>query len=175
MLPEHYPIEPATLFGGEYPGDRNPETARTRILSLVEMGVRTFIDLTSPHDHMEPYVGMLEGLEVETGKSLRRISIPVRDMGVPDSQDVMRLLMDAIRDSIKSGPAVYVHCWGGIGRTGTVVGCWLRECGWEPDEALERVQELYSTHMPKAKAGKNPESPQTPAQKEYIRHWNRFE
>ncbi len=106
------------------------------------------------------------------GRALRRISIPVRDMGVPDSQDVMRSIMDAVRDSIKSGPAVYVHCWGGIGRTGTVVGCWLRECGLGPDEALEQVQYLYSTHMPKSKDIRYPESPQTQKQKDYIRGWN---
>ena len=31
---------------------------------------------------------------------------------------------------------VYVHCWGGIGRTGTVVGCWLVRHGMTGDEAL---------------------------------------
>ncbi len=83
----------------------------------------------------------------------------------------MRSIMDAVRAVIVSGPAVYVHCLGGIGRTGTVVGCWLQECGLGPDEALERNQELYSTHMPKANAGKKPESPQTPAQKQTLRRW----
>jgi hypothetical protein len=50
LIPQHYPIEAGVLFAGEYPGDRNPEIARARILSLVKMGVRTFVDLTSPDD-----------------------------------------------------------------------------------------------------------------------------
>ena len=91
-------------------------------------------------------------------------------MGVPDSATLMQGLMATVRDSLETGPAVYIHCWGGIGRTGTVVGCWLRECGLGPDEALERVQHLYSSHMPKVRI--HPESPQTPGQKDYIRHWN---
>jgi protein-tyrosine phosphatase len=80
--------------------------------------------------------------------------------------------MDVVRESTAAGPAVYIHRRGGIGRTGTVFGCWLRECGLGPDEALERVQHLYATHMPKAKDIRYPESPQTLEQKEYIRGWN---
>jgi hypothetical protein len=170
MMPQHYPIEPNVLFGGEYPGDKNPEVARVRILSLVGIGVRTFIDLTSPQDHMEPYEGVLADLEVEIGSPLRRISMPVPDMSVPESEEVMGAIMAAVRDTLETGPAVYIHCWGGIGRTGTVVGCWLRECGLGPDEALERVQHLYSAHMPKVRI--HPESPQTRGQKDYIRNWS---
>ena len=171
MIPQHYPIEAGVLFAGEYPGDRNPEIARARILSLVEMGVRTFVDLTSPNDPLVRYEGMLVEVEQEIGIPLRRISSPIPDMDVPDSDETMLSIMAAIRASIEAGPAVYIHCWGGIGRTGTVVGCWLRECGYDPEAALEQVQHLYSSHMPKANAGKYPESPQTEAQKNYVRRW----
>jgi len=171
MTPQHYPITPGILFAGEYPGDRNPEIARTRILSLVEMGIRTFIDLTTSKDPLVRYEGMLVEVEQETGIPLRRISFPIPDMDVPDSDETMLSIMAAIREAIEAAPAVYIHCWGGIGRTGTVVGCWLRECGFDPEAALEHVQHLYSSHMPKAKAGRDPESPQTEAQKNYIRQW----
>lgn len=172
MLPQHYPIDPGTLYGGEYPGDRNPEIARARILALIELGVRTFIDLTSPDDHMAPYAELLAELERDTGTQLRRISLPVPDMSIPDSDEVMQTIIDTVRESITSRPAVYIHCWGGIGRTGTVAGCWLRECGLGQDEALARVQHLYTTHMPKARNIRYPESPQTLEQKDYIRGWN---
>ena len=169
MIPQHYPIEPGVLYGGEYPGDKMLDVALARLRGLVELGVRTFIDLTSPFDHMAPYHGLLANLQTETSITLRRISMPVPDMGVPDSDETMRAIMSAIRNSMNTAPAVYVHCWGGIGRTGTVAGCWLRECGLDPDTALARVQHLYSTHM--AKATRHPESPQTPGQKDYIRSW----
>lgn len=169
MIPQHYPIEPGVFYGGEYPGDKMLDVALARLRCLVEMGVRTFIDLTSPYDHMVPYHGLLANLQMESGVTLRRVSMPVPDMGVPDSDETMRAIMRAIRNSIHSAPAVYVHCWGGIGRTGMVTGCWFRERGLEPDASLERVQHLYSTHM--SKAWKYPESPQTPAQKDYVRFW----
>ena len=171
MTPQHYPIKSGVLYAGEYPGDRNPGIARARILSLVEMGIRTFIDLTTPDDPLVRYEGMLVQMEQETGIPLRRISCPIPDMGVPPSDESTLSIMAAIRGAIEAAPAVYIHCWGGIGRTGTVVGCWLRECGLDPDAALEHVQHLYSSHMPKARAGKYPESPQTEAQKNYVRHW----
>jgi len=34
---------------------------------------------------------------------------------------------------------VFVHCWGGVGRTGTVVGCWHVARGTTADEALEKI------------------------------------
>ena len=171
MIPQHYPIEPGTLFGGEYPGDRKSDIALARLFSLVEIGVRTFIDLTAKADGLAPYEKLLPELELEAGTSLRRISLPIPDMGVPESDEAMRKVMDAIRTSTAKNPAVYIHCWGGIGRTGTVAGCWLRECDHDPESALEHVQHLYSSHMAKAKSGRHLESPQTQTQKNYIRRW----
>jgi protein-tyrosine phosphatase len=112
---------------------------------------------------------LLAELETEAGSPLRRISLPIVDMGIPETDETMQTILRNIRESSSLAPAVYVHCWGGIGRTGTVVGCWLRECGYAPESALAQVQLLYASHMPKVRI--HPESPQTPAQKDYIRNW----
>jgi predicted protein tyrosine phosphatase len=111
---------------------------------------------------MAPYEGLLAELEEEAGAPLRRIPLPINDMGVPEGGETMQTILRHIRESSDLAPAVYVHCWGGIGRTGTVVGCWLRECGYDPQSALARVQHLYASHMPKVRI--HPDSPQTPAQ-----------
>lgn len=169
MIPQHYPVEEGRIYAGEYPGARSPEYAEARLNHLIAKGIRTFVDLTAPADDMEPYDGLLARLGEETGFSLRRISIPIRDMGVPQLVATMREIIDAIRSSNENSPAVYIHCWGGIGRTGTVVGCWLRECGLDAEDALEKVQNLYSSHMEKVRH--NPESPQTWEQRNYIREW----
>jgi hypothetical protein len=169
MIPQHYPIEVGKLYGGEYPGNRDPDVARIRLRSLITLGIRTFVDLTAPADRMAPYEGLLGELEAEAGGPLRRISLPIADMGIPEAVETMQSILKSIRESRSHAPAVYVHCWGGIGRTGTVVGCWLRECGYDPEAALAHVQHLYASHMPKVRV--HPESPQTPAQKDYIRSW----
>lgn len=169
MIPQHYPIEVGKLYAGEYPGDRNPDVARTRLRSLITLGIRTFVDLTALADRMALYEKLLAELEEEAGGPLRRISLPIADMGIPEAGGTMQTILRQIRESSSLTPAVYVHCWGGIGRTGTVVGCWLRECGYDPESALAQVQHLYASHMPKVRI--HPESPQTPAQKDYIRFW----
>jgi hypothetical protein len=169
MIPQHYTVEEGKLYAGEFPGDLETETAKARLRSLISMGVRTFIDLTTEYDRMKPYEGLLAELEGEAGGPLRRISMPITDVSVPDAPGQMSGILTAIRESIRHAPAVYVHCWGGIGRTGTVVGCWLREHGYDPDAALEQVQHLYSTHMPKSRLRR--ESPETREQMNYVRFW----
>ncbi len=169
MIPQHYPIEPGILLAGEYPGDLHPATAVARIRLLVAAGVRTFIDLTRPEDGLTPYAGMLDNISAETGHSLRHLPFPIPDMGIP-TPETARAAITAIRESIESAPAVYLHCWGGIGRTGTIAGCWLRESGLRPDEALRRVQHLYAHHM--HKVWKHPQSPQTAEQRRFVSTWS---
>jgi len=170
MIPQHYPIESGMFYAGEYPGHRDSTVAKIRLRHLIALGIRTFVDLTAPADRMTPYEELLSELQEETDSPLQRFSLPITDMGIPDAEGTMQTILRSIRESSHLAPAVYVHCWGGIGRTGTVVGCWLRECGYDPKSALAHVQHLYASHMPKARI--HPESPQTPAQKDYIRNWN---
>lgn len=166
MLVEHYTILTGQLFAGEFPGHIHPSTAIKRLSSLVQEGVRTFIDLTPTGDPLEPYEHLLD--EVAPGLSYFRHPIP--DMDIPESPEVMRGILDRIRTEIAAGHPCYFHCWGGIGRTGTVAGCWFREQGLGPDEALATVQDLYST-LPKSKRPMTPTSPQTRPQFDYVRNW----
>ena len=50
-------------------------------------------------------------------------------------------ILDAIAAELDRG-VVYVHCWGGVGRTGTVVGCLLADRGLGYDEALAELAAL---------------------------------
>ena len=56
----------------------------------------------------------------------------IPDMGIP-SLPAMRQLID---DLCMASPIVYIHCWGGSGRTGTVAGCYLVNAGHSPAMAL---------------------------------------
>lgn len=48
--------------------------------------------------------------------------------------DQMRAILDAIDRA--AGSIVYVHCWGGHGRTGTVAGCYLVRHGQDTRQSL---------------------------------------
>jgi predicted protein tyrosine phosphatase len=43
----------------------------------------------------------------------------------------------------RSGQGVVVHCFGGRGRSGTVIGCVLRELGFEADEVCTFLDQLH--------------------------------
>jgi protein-tyrosine phosphatase len=165
---EHYTLLPGKLLAGEYPGHTDPDVALERLQSLASEGVRTFIDLTSEVDPLEPYVGLLERLPGE----MRYVRVQIPDRDVPSSPEVMRSILDRIACELEEGRGVYYHCWGGIGRTGTVTGCWLRERGLNGDEALGKLQRFYQ-QMPKSAYWSMRTSPQTPAQFDYIRNWKR--
>lgn len=164
---QHYEVVPGKLYAGEYPGwpASDQELARFRLASVAGKGIATFIDLTTSQDGLDPYVDLLP----EVGHGLNRLSFPVPDMGVPDSTELMTSILATIRTELETGRSCYVHCWGGIGRTGTVVGCYFREQGLGPDEALGEVQRLYAAGMPKVV--RHPRSPQTVAQSDYVRSW----
>ena len=64
---------------------------------------------------------------------------PIRDLSVPRSPQDMASILDALDEALEGGRNVYVHCWGGVGRTGTVVGCWLVRHGLTGDQALAQI------------------------------------
>ena len=96
----------------------------------------------------------------------RRLSI--RDLDVPRSRDEMSRILDEIDAALALGHTVYVHCWGGIGRTGTVVGCHLVRHGLTGDEALAAIARLWPTMQ---KSHRRDRSPETAAQHAWVRGW----
>ena len=60
--------------------DRNPEVTRARIHSPVDMGIRTFIDLTTANDALDPYEPYLDEPAGSTGLQIQRIILPIPDM-----------------------------------------------------------------------------------------------
>jgi len=68
---------------------------------------------------------------------------------------------------------VYVHCYGGVGRTGTVAGCLLIEHGASGEEALTTVADLFGTMSPeKVRRHRYHGSPETEQQRQFVRAWS---
>lgn len=68
--------------------------------------------------------------------------MPIKDTWVPSRTDMYRIL-DRMDQSIRDNQPVYFHCWGGRGRTGTVVGCYLVRHGYASSRnVLKCIKEL---------------------------------
>jgi len=158
-LENSYWVVPGKLLAGEYPRTKERTSSILRLEALVLAGITLFIDLTTPRDPLEPY----EDLLCEVSKDLaRRMSFGIPDVSVPSSRHLMADILDAIDRELAAGNGVYVHCWGGVGRTGTVIGCWLKRHG------RNDLAELWKAN-PKSK--RKPESPETPEQRAFIESW----
>ena len=56
-------------------------------------------------------------------------------MSVLRSAEAVATILGAIDVALAQGRTADVHCWGWIGRTGAVVGCWLVRHGLTGDGA----------------------------------------
>lgn len=156
-------VEPDRLLAGEYPGATRPEKALQKVRLLVDAGVDSIIDLTTPRDGLAPYRDALLLAAKEAGRQVRHFAHPIPDMSVIDHDGYDEILA-RIRDEISTGRVVYVHCWGGKGRTSTVVGCLLIDDGLAYEAALARIAELRAGTR---KAGEA--CPESPAQHRLLR------
>ena len=95
---------------------------------------------------------------------------PIRDVSVPERPEDMAAILDHIDRRLANGRKVYVHCWGGVGRTGTVVGGYLVRRGASGEDALARLEDLWST-VSLVKQLYHPRSPETGEQEEMVRLW----
>jgi protein-tyrosine phosphatase len=148
------------LLAGEYPGAQDEREATRRLRAFAERNVALFVDLTHPADGLEPYELLLE-------PPARRLARPIVDMGTPTVAHMGRIL-DDVDAARASGLTVYVHCWGGRGRTGTVVGCWLMRHGLDDGDPIGRIarlrRDVEDARVP---------SPETSAQQAMVTGWKR--
>jgi protein tyrosine/serine phosphatase len=140
-----YWVVPHKFLAGEYPGDEDPVKARKKIKQFLAAGIRHFIDLTEPREktrslrELVPYEAILSKEVQNSSIKTTYQRLPIQDNSVPRDSDHLAEILLAIDCRIREEGAVYLHCWGGIGRTGLVVACWFQEHGRTSDDALAEL------------------------------------
>lgn len=169
-FPNSYWLEDGHIVCGEYPKDFDDRDDLTGMSALLEAGVRVFVNLTEP-DELEPYDQIAREAAKALGIDPAELEFyrqPIRDVSVPNSPEMMKQTLRMIRSARQRGKAVYIHCWGGKGRTGTVAGCLLSELnGKSGDGALDALGERWQACAKASYA----ESPETDEQRQYVRLW----
>jgi ADP-ribosylglycohydrolase len=151
---------PGRLLAGEYPLDRSSGDGTWQLSLLLDASIDCFIDLCEPRE--------LPGYEQFLPSLVQYFHKPLRDHDIPRTPAELRDILSTIEHALAANRVVYVHCRAGIGRTGTVIGCYLVEQGCTGEEALIELQRLWQHN---ALARQWPAVPETDAQTQYVRNW----
>ena len=170
-----YWVIPGKLMAGFYPGAPTREEAEQKLKALLDAGVRCVVNLVEEdekndwtQERLEPYQQLLRKLATGKKCDVFYVRTPIVDQNIP-SEMTMRFILDIIDRALEQGQTTYVHCWGGKGRTGTVVGCYLARHGIAVGEdALQRIQWLRRDEEKALE-----DSPEVGSQCEMVRQWKR--
>jgi protein-tyrosine phosphatase len=146
-----YWVLPDRLLAGPYPGRANEALIPEWIEQLLSAGITCFINLTEEGE-LTPYQSLLPD-------GIQHHRLPIRDFQTPDSA-YLKTILDTIDQKLAEGCTVYLHCWGGTGRTGTVAGCYLVRHGMPGSEAVAEITRRRGRY-----------SPETEAQRQMVINW----
>lgn len=169
-IADSYWVAPGLLLAGEYPGARETDDALRKLGTLLDAGIREFVDLTQPGEYgLQPYWPLVQELAGNRGITVTHRYLSIPDMGTPSDSHMLKIL-DTIDTALASQRPVYVHCFGGIGRTGTVVGCYLVRHGATAEAALAQIEQSR-----RGTPDGYRQSPETVEQRRFVRAWREAE
>lgn len=183
-----YWLNPGRILAGELPTSPDPVEAVEKLQGLLDAGIRTIISLQEENEmsfffnlsrakkKTDPAISAFPDYSQFVRKMAERQKIkidclryPIRDMGIPE-RSMMKVILETIENSVNDNRPVYFHCYAGLGRTGTVAGCWLSD-----QEAYHRQDPLKILDRIRYEQGLSGDgqSPQTGEQRNFVMQWNR--
>jgi len=123
--------EPAPLAGMSYPRMHTPWE------KIGNAGFSSIVCLCDSEVSYDPYpLKVLFSAELE---DLHYGNAPYD----PETLEwLVRKAANVVRREMGEGKGIVVHCMGGIGRTGTVLGCVLRDLGFSADEVINYLDDI---------------------------------
>jgi len=123
--------EPAPLAGMSYPRMHTPWE------KIGNAGFSSIVCLCDSEVSYDPYpLKVLFSAELED----------LHYGNAPDDPETLEWLVrkaaNVVRREMDEGKGIVVHCMGGIGRTGTVLGCVLRDLGFSADEVINYLDDI---------------------------------
>ena len=167
-----YWVVPGKLMAGCYPGSEVNEEAQQKLKGLLEHGIQHIINLMEPDEAdwsgqaFVPSEAHMRYIAEKMGRAITFERMPIKDTWIPSMIEMCNI-MDRIDQCIAENKTVYLHCRGGRGRTGTVVGCFLTRHGISSGQrVLNLIQELRKDTIDHEKP-----SPETSRQIDMVLSW----
>jgi protein-tyrosine phosphatase len=158
-----YWVSEGFLAGATF-GSWSQSEAMRNLEELRRVGVSVIVSLAA-WDEFLVDSSRREWLQEEVEVRFTHYIFPLGDRQVPTRARVGEIL-DTIDTELSRNRRVYVHCCGGRGRTGTIVGCWLARhgCG-SGEEVLQAIAALRRAAL------LDDSSPETEEQRSLVRNW----
>ncbi|WIA42418.1 hypothetical protein OEZ86_008416 [Tetradesmus obliquus] len=179
-------VIPGQLIAGAYPASMDDNDTERILTLLLELGINTFVCLQAEvnihiPDHawragmgLRPYIKDAQRIlsrahEANSSRIKQRkidfLHLPIIDGSVTTDMAMSRLADDCC-ERVLRGEKMYIHCWGGHGRTGTLVATMLgRLYGLPYSTALRYTQGYHDTRV----YPQGVRSPQTAVQRAQVR------
>jgi|SRR5215472_7389994 len=141
-----YWIKQKGLRLGIVPRPRGQDWLADDISALRRAGVDVVVSALTP-DETEEW-GLLDESRCCEDNGLNFLSFPIVDRSVPASLSEFDGLLDAVREYLREGKAVVVHCWGGVGRSSVIAACALIRYGLSVDDAFRLIEESRGRQVP---------------------------
>mmetsp|Transcript_36578 Transcript_36578/g.37247 ORF Transcript_36578/g.37247 Transcript_36578/m.37247 type:complete len:562 (+) Transcript_36578:421-2106(+) len=189
--PESNWVIPGKILVGAYPASVDDQETFELLTSIMLLGITKFVCLQQEYrtrgvteqmwrsgQALRPYFEdvrtiarekdafpMIPGIkDLSSESSYKFVHFPIRDCSVTDDDRVQALCVDLVR-AVANGETLYVHCWGGHGRTGTVICIMLHLMyGLSAEESMSRCQLVHDLRQCPVVVG----SPQTQTQRDQV-------